>query len=126
MGDGNGLGRTRGLGARACVFRAGVAARARLTVALACRLADLLPFLLDLRVLTLRFRVLGAAGRFRADFTDRLAALLGRFVFTPPPCRFRREPNLQQNLSKPPSRCAKVFLGEGRHGPLHFGYRRYK
>jgi hypothetical protein len=67
------------------VLRAGVAARARLTVAFEC-LAIVLPFLLlflmDRWVLTFRFR---AAECLRADFSDRLAALLGRFVFTPPP-----------------------------------------
>ena len=46
IGDGSGLARGRGLVARACVLRAGVAARARLTRALECLAAALFPFLL--------------------------------------------------------------------------------
>jgi hypothetical protein len=80
IGDGNGCG-------RACAaLRAGVAARARLTVAFECLADTFLGFLrLDRRLLGPLLRETDAC--LRVEFLDRLAALAGRFVFTPPPCQ---------------------------------------
>jgi hypothetical protein len=94
IGEGSGFPRKRRRGrtcattlaGEMCVLRAGVAARARLTVAFECLADTLLRFLrLERRV----FRVLRreADGRLPLVCPDRLAALTGRFVFTPPPCR---------------------------------------
>jgi hypothetical protein len=81
MGIGDGSGRGRACAA----LRAGVAARARLMVAFECLADTFLSFLrLDRRLLG---PLLRADGRLRVEFLDRLAALAGRFVFTPPPCQ---------------------------------------
>ena len=71
------------------MLRAGVAARARLTVAFECFgeavlwLGDAVLELrrLDRPVVTFLLRDVW----LRVDFLDRLATLAGRFVFTPPP-----------------------------------------
>jgi hypothetical protein len=81
MGIGDGSGRGRACAA----LRAGVAARARLMVAFECLADTFLSFLRLDRVLGPLLRE--ADGRLRVEFLDRLAALAGRFVFTPPPCQ---------------------------------------
>jgi hypothetical protein len=79
IGDGSGRG-------RACAaLRAGVAALARLMVAFECLADTFLSFLRWERVLGALLRE--ADGRLRVECPDRLAALAGRFVFTPPPCQ---------------------------------------
>jgi len=89
------------------VLRAGVAARARLTVALEC-FGDAV-FLWLRRAERLGVTFLLREARLRVDRADFLAALAGRFVFTPPPCGPGEEPTCTRILAKGPQNCATLF-----------------
>ena len=91
------------------MLRAGVAARARLTVAFAdfeC-LGDAVLGLRRLDLTAVAFLLREAW--LRTGFLDRFATLAGRFVFTPPPYGPGKGPTFMRILAKGPQECATIF-----------------